>query len=115
MRTRELLGRLHRQLSLTRSGKDKQFLIDLCARIEQAELDLRRYRLTGKDLYRARSPAPKGPAWRLCSARERKETPKKGFLALPGCRTCERPATRGSVEICGCARSAQTSYGVVES
>lgn len=50
MRTRELLGRLHRQLSLTRSGKDKQFLIDLCARIEQAELDLRRYRLTGERL-----------------------------------------------------------------
>lgn len=50
MRVRELLGRLHAKISLTQSGKSKKEIIDLCARIEQAELDLRRYRLTGESL-----------------------------------------------------------------
>ncbi len=50
MRTRELLGKLHAKISLTSSSKDKKEIIDLCARIEQAELNLRRHRLTGEAL-----------------------------------------------------------------
>ena len=50
MRVRTLLGELHQRITLTRTSTEKKEIIDLCSRIEQAELDLRRHRLTGEAL-----------------------------------------------------------------
>jgi hypothetical protein len=59
MRTREIVRSARLKISETRSRQDKQFLIDLIAKLERAETELRKLRLTAQNALSM--PAGKAP------------------------------------------------------